>query len=61
MPLYVAILRKEAAYHVGRQGHNMLCVPYASLESFDEIATLIGEYSKGRAESARRPERTARP
>jgi alkanesulfonate monooxygenase SsuD/methylene tetrahydromethanopterin reductase-like flavin-dependent oxidoreductase (luciferase family) len=51
VPLYVAVLRKEAAYHVGRQGHNMLCVPYASLESFDDIATLIGEYSKGRAES----------
>jgi alkanesulfonate monooxygenase SsuD/methylene tetrahydromethanopterin reductase-like flavin-dependent oxidoreductase (luciferase family) len=51
VPLYVAILRKEAAYHVGRQGHNMLCVPYASLESFGDIATLIGEFNKGRAES----------
>jgi alkanesulfonate monooxygenase SsuD/methylene tetrahydromethanopterin reductase-like flavin-dependent oxidoreductase (luciferase family) len=51
VPLYVAILRREAAYHVGRQGHNMLCVPYASLESFGDIATLIGEFNKGRAES----------
>jgi len=51
VPLYVAILRKEAAYFVGKQGHNMLCVPYASLERFEDIATLLAEYRKGRAES----------
>jgi alkanesulfonate monooxygenase SsuD/methylene tetrahydromethanopterin reductase-like flavin-dependent oxidoreductase (luciferase family) len=48
VPVYVAILRKEAAYHVGRGGHNMLCVPYASLESFDEIAELLSEFRRGR-------------
>src|ERR687893_739725 len=51
VPFYVAILRKEAAYFVGKQGHNMLCVPYASLESFDEIATLLAEFRRGRDES----------
>jgi alkanesulfonate monooxygenase SsuD/methylene tetrahydromethanopterin reductase-like flavin-dependent oxidoreductase (luciferase family) len=51
VPVYVAILRKEAAYFVGKQGHNMLCVPYASLDSFDDIATLIAEFKRGRTES----------
>jgi alkanesulfonate monooxygenase SsuD/methylene tetrahydromethanopterin reductase-like flavin-dependent oxidoreductase (luciferase family) len=51
VPIYVAILRKEAAYFVGRGDHNLMCVPYASLESFDEIAELVFEFKRGRAES----------
>jgi len=51
VPFYVAILRREAAYFVGKQGHNMLCVPYASLERFEEIADLLSEFRRGRAES----------
>ena len=51
VPLYVAILRKEAAYFVGRQGHNMLCVPYASLDRFEDIADLISEFRRGREEA----------
>lgn len=51
VPLYVAILRKEAAYHVGRAGHNMMCVPYASLEKFDDIGDLLKEYRRGRDDS----------
>src|SRR5215204_1478755 len=44
VPVYVGVLRKEAAYHVGRHGQNMLCVPYASLNDFAEIAELMGEF-----------------
>lgn len=51
VPFYVAILRTEAAYFVGRQGHNMLCVPYASLERFEDIAELLAEFRRGRAEA----------
>lgn len=51
VPLYVAILRREAAFHVGRKGQNMMCVPYASLEGFQEIGDLIGEFRKGRQEA----------
>jgi alkanesulfonate monooxygenase SsuD/methylene tetrahydromethanopterin reductase-like flavin-dependent oxidoreductase (luciferase family) len=51
VPVYVAILRKEAAYHVGRQGHDIMCVPYASLERFDDIAALMSEFRRGRAEA----------
>ncbi|MGZ3883564.1 MAG: LLM class flavin-dependent oxidoreductase [Bacteroidia bacterium] len=51
VPLYVAVLRSEAAYHVGRQGHPLICVPYASLDRFDEIAQLLDNFKKGHAES----------
>ncbi|HEX2216282.1 MAG TPA: LLM class flavin-dependent oxidoreductase [Xanthobacteraceae bacterium] len=59
VPFYVAILRKEAAYFVGRQGHNMLCVPYASLERFEDIAELLSEFHRGRAECGRPAEENA--
>ncbi|MEA2935426.1 MAG: hypothetical protein QOD74_2072, partial [Variibacter sp.] len=53
VPIYVAILRKEAAYYVGKQGHDMLCVPYASLEGFDNIAELLADFRRGSAESGK--------
>jgi alkanesulfonate monooxygenase SsuD/methylene tetrahydromethanopterin reductase-like flavin-dependent oxidoreductase (luciferase family) len=52
LPLYVAILRREAAYHVGRRGKGLLTVPYAAIDRFDEIGALIGEFRRGRAEAA---------
>lgn len=50
LPLHVAVLRKEAAYHVGRQGRRMMCVPYASVDSFDQIEEIASEYRRGREE-----------
>jgi alkanesulfonate monooxygenase SsuD/methylene tetrahydromethanopterin reductase-like flavin-dependent oxidoreductase (luciferase family) len=50
LPLHVAVLRKEAAYHVGRQGRRMMCVPYASVDSFDGIGEIMDEYRRGREE-----------
>jgi alkanesulfonate monooxygenase SsuD/methylene tetrahydromethanopterin reductase-like flavin-dependent oxidoreductase (luciferase family) len=50
VPIYVAVLRREAAYFVGKQGHNLICVPYASVDSFAEIGDLMAEYQRGRAE-----------
>ncbi|MBI3711123.1 MAG: LLM class flavin-dependent oxidoreductase [Proteobacteria bacterium] len=50
-PIYVAILKKEAAYHVGRAGHHIMCVPYASVDGFDEIGTMVTEWRRGRAEA----------
>jgi alkanesulfonate monooxygenase SsuD/methylene tetrahydromethanopterin reductase-like flavin-dependent oxidoreductase (luciferase family) len=52
-PIYVAVLRKEAAYHVGRQGHRIIAVPYASLDRFDEVAGMLEEFRRGRAEAGR--------
>ncbi|MEX0729326.1 MAG: LLM class flavin-dependent oxidoreductase [Aquisalimonadaceae bacterium] len=52
-PIAVAILRKEAAYHVGLKGHNMLCVPYGSLDSWDELPELTVEFARGREEGGK--------
>jgi alkanesulfonate monooxygenase SsuD/methylene tetrahydromethanopterin reductase-like flavin-dependent oxidoreductase (luciferase family) len=52
VPIYVAVLRKEVAYHIGRQGNNLLCVPYASVETFDDIADIVREFRRGRDEAA---------
>lgn len=46
-PIYVAILHKEAAYHVGRQGHPMLSVPYASVDHFEQVAEIASEFRRG--------------
>ncbi len=51
VPLYVAVLRAEAAYYVGKQGHNIICVPYASLNEFSEIKNLYNDFKKGFTES----------
>lgn len=48
VPIYVAILRREAALHVGRQGHDIMCVPYASVEGLEDVGAMIGEYARGR-------------
>ena len=48
VPIYVAVLRREAVYHVGKQGNNLMCVPYASVDSFDEIGDLVANYRRGR-------------
>ena len=55
VPIYVAVLRREAAFHIGKQGNNLMCVPYASLENFDQIEDLIAEYRRGKAEAGLAP------
>jgi alkanesulfonate monooxygenase SsuD/methylene tetrahydromethanopterin reductase-like flavin-dependent oxidoreductase (luciferase family) len=53
IPVYVAVLRKEAAYHVGKKGYNIICVPYASVNSFNEVSELIADYRRGYKESGK--------
>lgn len=55
-PIHVAILRKEAAYHVGRKGQKIVFVPYASVDRFDEIAELISEFRRGQAAGGMAPQ-----
>jgi alkanesulfonate monooxygenase SsuD/methylene tetrahydromethanopterin reductase-like flavin-dependent oxidoreductase (luciferase family) len=55
VPIYVAVLRRAAAFHIGKQGNNLMCVPYASLENFDQIEDLIAEYRRGKAEAGLAP------
>jgi alkanesulfonate monooxygenase SsuD/methylene tetrahydromethanopterin reductase-like flavin-dependent oxidoreductase (luciferase family) len=50
-PIYVAVLAREGAYHVGRQGDRIFTVPYASCADFADIGTMLGEFRKGRAEA----------
>lgn len=51
IPIYVAVLAREGAYHVGKQGNNIMCVPYASLDRFSEMPTLMNEFKRGRSDS----------
>jgi alkanesulfonate monooxygenase SsuD/methylene tetrahydromethanopterin reductase-like flavin-dependent oxidoreductase (luciferase family) len=50
-PMYVAVLARDAAYHVGRQKNRIFTVPYASCKNFEDIGIMLAEYRKGRAES----------
>ena len=49
-PIYVAVLAREAAYHVGKQGQRIFTVPYASCSDFPDIGRMLEEYRKGRAD-----------
>src|SRR4029077_1081866 len=51
VPIFVAVVRKEVAYYIGKQGNNLLCVPYASVDKFADIADIVSEFRRGRAES----------
>jgi alkanesulfonate monooxygenase SsuD/methylene tetrahydromethanopterin reductase-like flavin-dependent oxidoreductase (luciferase family) len=55
VPIYVAVLNKEALFHVGRAGHQVMCVPYASVDRMDEVAGMVDAYKKGRAEAGLDP------
>lgn len=55
-PLWIAILSNGAAYHVGRRGLPIMTIPYATTESFDELAAMTAEFRRGFAESEGRPE-----
>ncbi len=53
-PIFVAALAREAAFHIGRQGHRLMAIPYASLAAFDEVGALEREFRRGRDESGAR-------
>jgi alkanesulfonate monooxygenase SsuD/methylene tetrahydromethanopterin reductase-like flavin-dependent oxidoreductase (luciferase family) len=54
-PIYVAVLAREAAYHVGRQKNRIFTVPYASCKDFADIGRMLEEYRKGRVEAGLEP------
>jgi alkanesulfonate monooxygenase SsuD/methylene tetrahydromethanopterin reductase-like flavin-dependent oxidoreductase (luciferase family) len=54
-PIHVAVLRREAAYHVGRRGRKIISVPYATVDRFEEIGPLVEEYRRGREEAGSPP------
>ncbi len=52
---YIAVLREEAAWHIGRAGENLMTVPYATVDRFEDIGRLIGAYRRGAAEVGHAP------
>ncbi|WP_353146013.1 LLM class flavin-dependent oxidoreductase [Chryseobacterium sp.] len=55
VPLYVAALRKEAAYFVGKQGYHLICIPYASVDHFSEIQYIAKEHQQGAIDGNKKP------
>jgi alkanesulfonate monooxygenase SsuD/methylene tetrahydromethanopterin reductase-like flavin-dependent oxidoreductase (luciferase family) len=55
VPIYVAALSKEAAYHIGRQGNGLFTIPYGTLEHVNELGPLAASFAKGRAEAGAAP------
>ena len=49
--VYVAALRMQSVYHVGKNGDNMMIVPYAMVDELEELAPAIAEYHKGYSDS----------
>jgi alkanesulfonate monooxygenase SsuD/methylene tetrahydromethanopterin reductase-like flavin-dependent oxidoreductase (luciferase family) len=49
-PIYVAVLAREGAFHVGKQGNRIFTVPYASCKDFADIGTMLAEFRRGRTE-----------
>jgi alkanesulfonate monooxygenase SsuD/methylene tetrahydromethanopterin reductase-like flavin-dependent oxidoreductase (luciferase family) len=60
-PVWVAVLRPEAAAFVGRRGLPVMMIPYASTEQVDELAFTVREFRQalldagGRSEDATVP------
>jgi len=55
-PTWIAVLRKEAAYYVGRQGFNMMGIAYVTVNNPAELRELLQSYKQGYAESGAAPE-----
>ena len=51
IPMWQAILRRESAAEVGRAGRRMMCVPYASLDSWAQLPDFVGAFHAGRREA----------
>ncbi len=58
VPIYVAVLAKEALSHVGRHGDNVMCVPYASVERLGDVGAMVEAYRRGRSAAGLDPAET---
>lgn len=50
LPMYVAVSAIDVAYHVGRQGNNMMIVPYSQLERVEQVGEALQLFARGHAE-----------
>jgi alkanesulfonate monooxygenase SsuD/methylene tetrahydromethanopterin reductase-like flavin-dependent oxidoreductase (luciferase family) len=51
VPVYIASLRPDVAYYVGKGGNNIMTVPYATVDRFEQIKTMMDEFKRGVSES----------
>ena len=51
IPIYVAVLRKEAAYFMGLKGHKIISIPYASVDKYEDIEGFVTEYRRGQKDA----------
>jgi len=51
VPVYVAGLRADVVFHIGKAGHNLMTVPYASVDHFDQIADMMADFQRGAREN----------
>ncbi|MBV8538668.1 MAG: LLM class flavin-dependent oxidoreductase [Alphaproteobacteria bacterium] len=58
VPIYVAVLARDALIHVGRAGHDVMCVPYASVDRIEDVAAMVETYRTGRREAELDPAET---
>lgn len=49
-PLWVAILRAEAARHVGAAGRSVMLIPYATCDTADDLAPIAQQHRAGLAD-----------
>jgi alkanesulfonate monooxygenase SsuD/methylene tetrahydromethanopterin reductase-like flavin-dependent oxidoreductase (luciferase family) len=54
-PIYVAVLARDAAYHVGKQRNRIFTVPYASCKDFADIGRMLEEYREGLRDAGLQP------
>ena len=45
-PLWIAVQRREAIPHVARRGASVALIPYATVDTLDELATEIDDYRR---------------
>ncbi|WP_016731190.1 LLM class flavin-dependent oxidoreductase [Saccharolobus islandicus] len=50
-PIWIAVLRAEAAYHVGKKGFNLMMIPYATVDKIGDIMPVVNSFREGLKES----------
>jgi alkanesulfonate monooxygenase SsuD/methylene tetrahydromethanopterin reductase-like flavin-dependent oxidoreductase (luciferase family) len=60
-PVWVATLRPEGAYVIGRNGFQLMGVPYVAVNRLSDMKPVIAQFKDGYAEAGQDPERATIP
>jgi alkanesulfonate monooxygenase SsuD/methylene tetrahydromethanopterin reductase-like flavin-dependent oxidoreductase (luciferase family) len=55
-PIWIAVLRNEAAAEVGKRGYPVMMIPYAAAEQVSELAETVAAFRRAFVEAGGRPE-----